>query len=247
LFFGLYVVVHRFLKFLLPRYYNPEQWTIRRECSVLLCWIPTTAVSTCLFAGISIPEFELSLPAILELEFYNFVLSGVSFPTFGYFVDRKFKTISATESTKLPERETESKPEPKSIPKLKSNLNLTEMQSHNILQTLHNVMETEQFYLSKKCSEQQVATCTNIPLHHISYTINTFTGLTFSNYLNKYRVEHACRMLQNGPNKKLKLEAVGFECGFGSKASFYAAFRKFTGTTPAAYLDMLNSKWGRDS
>ena len=232
LFFGLYILTHRFLKSLLPRYFNPEQWTIRKECSVFLCWIPTTAFTTCLFAGISIPEFELSPKSFAELQFYNFMLSFVSLPPFAYFIDRKFKSIPAAENSKLPETEIEPEIEPKS----KSNLNLTEEEARNILHSLHNVMKTEQLYLSKKCLEQQVASHTKIPVHHISYVINTFTLYSFNDFVNVYRVEHVCRILQNGPDKKLTLEAIGYECGFRSKVSFYAAFRKFTGTTPAEYL-----------
>jgi AraC-like DNA-binding protein len=43
-------------------------------------------------------------------------------------------------------------------------------------------------------------------------------------------------MLQDNKNKRVKLEAVRIDCGFGSKVNFYAAFRKFTGKTPKEYV-----------
>ena len=220
--FRLYVVVHRFQKYLQPRYYNHELWTVRRECCVFLCWIPTTAVTTCFLAGISIPEFELNLASFTELQFYNFMLSFVSIPPFTYFIDRKFNSLPTDESLK--------QPEPKTKP------NQPEVEAHKILQTLHELMENEKPYLSNKCSLQQVSNSSGISVHQISSVINSFTEYSFNDFVNKYRVEHACRILQNGPDKNLTLEALGYECGFGSKASFYAAFRKFTGTTPAVYL-----------
>jgi len=238
LFFGLYVLTHRFLMYLRPRYFNPQQWTVRRECSVLLCWIPPTAVSTCLFAGISVPEFELSLTTILQLQFCNFILSLISIPTFGCFIDKKLIPVPSIEPFELIELAPAIEPtllaEPKENTKTKSHL--TEEQALKILQQLNELMETRQLYLSTTCLEQKVASCTNIPVHHISYVINTFTPYSFNDFVNKYRVKHACRILQNGPDKKLTLVSIGYECGFGSKVSFYAAFRKFTGQTPAEYL-----------
>jgi len=121
-----------------------------------------------------------------------------------------------------------------------SRLNINELQAQIILQKLNEVLETQQLYLSKKCSLQQVASCSGIPAHRVSRAINGYSECNFTDIINKYRVEHICRILQNGQSQKLKLDAIGIECGFGSKANFYAEFKKFTGKTPARYLDDLD-------
>ena len=222
-FYGTYALLYTVLSYFSPRHYHPDTWTIKKEFRALMFYIPATAGTTYLFADFSVPEFELSLPSFLQLQFYNSLLTAISIPTFGYFVDTRLNPTTIAQRLKRKENAA-------------SRLNLNEKQSRNILQKLHEVMETEQLYLSIKCSLQHVATRSGIPLHHISYAINTFTEYTFNDFVNKYRVEHVCRILQNGPDKKLKMEGIGTECGFGSKVSFYAAFRKFTAKTPTEYL-----------
>jgi len=117
--------------------------------------------------------------------------------------------------------------------------NTEEEQVLKVLQKLHEVMTTEQLYLANKCNLKLISEHTGIPEYRISNTINHFTEYTFTDFVNKYRVDHVCRILQQGKNKRLKLEAIGLECGFGSKVNFYNVFKKFMGKTPAEYLKVL--------
>jgi len=117
-----------------------------------------------------------------------------------------------------------------------SKLNITETQAQIILQKLSEVLETEQLYLSKKCNLQQLANYSEFSQHHISFAINNYSEYNFNDFINKYRVDHACRLLQSGQQQKLTLEAIGYECGFGSRANFFKTFKRFTGKTPAEYL-----------
>ncbi len=115
-------------------------------------------------------------------------------------------------------------------------LNINEEEAHNILQKLSNVLESEELYLSKKCDLQQLTHHSKIPRHHISFVINTYSDYNFTDFINKYRVDHVCRLLKSGQEQKLKLEAIGYKCGFGSKANFFKTFKRFTGKTPSEYL-----------
>ncbi|MFH6602319.1 helix-turn-helix domain-containing protein [Maribacter algicola] len=69
----------------------------------------------------------------------------------------------------------------------------------------------------------------------LSKLINTNTGGNFSDYINKYRVEQVKRLLADHRFSAYTIVAIGLECGFNSKSTFYTAFKKFTGKTPAAY------------
>jgi len=190
---------------------------------MLLFYIPTTACCTYLFADFSVQGFELSMSSFFELQFYNGILGMISIPLFGYFVENRLNPTNIARRNARKENRA-------------SAVNINEQQAHDVLQKLHDAMETHQLYLSPKCTKHYLSEHTGIAAHRISGTINTYTDGTFTDFVNKYRIEHACRIMQDSKNKRLKLEAVGLECGFGSKVNFYAAFRKFKGKTPAEYL-----------
>ena len=223
LFFGMYALQYSTLSYFLPEYYQPDAWTIKKECCTLLLFIPLTACSTFLFAGFTAPGFKPNLSYFIHLQQYNILLSGLSIPSFGFFVYARLNPQTIAKRRKRKEQKA-------------SLLMQEEQQAHEVFQKLHDEMETHQLYLSPKCTKQYLSEHTGIAAHRISGTINTYTDGTFTDFVNKYRVEHACRIIQNSKNKRPKLEAVRIDSGFGSKVNFYTAFRKFKGKTPKEYV-----------
>ncbi|WP_028871666.1 helix-turn-helix domain-containing protein [Psychroserpens burtonensis] len=69
----------------------------------------------------------------------------------------------------------------------------------------------------------------------ISKILNTYGNYNFSDYINKLRVEYAKGLLIDNNYKDYTIIAIGLECGFNSKSTFYSAFKKFTSQTPTAY------------
>jgi AraC-like DNA-binding protein len=120
-------------------------------------------------------------------------------------------------------------------------INISEQQAHIILLKLNEILEREQLYLSKKCSLSQLTQCSDIAVHHISTAINSYSAYNFSDFVNKYRVDHVCRLLQTEQLQRLTLVAIGLECGFGSRANFFKTFKRFTGKTPTEYLILQQS------
>jgi AraC-like DNA-binding protein len=124
---------------------------------------------------------------------------------------------------------------------VESKSNISEQQAHIILLKLNDILERDQLYLSKKCSLSQLAQCSDIAAHHISTAINSYSTYNFSDFINKYRVDHVCRLLQTEQLQRLTLVAIGLECGFGSRANFFKTFKRFTGKTPTEYLIVQQS------
>lgn len=71
----------------------------------------------------------------------------------------------------------------------------------------------------------------------LSLVIKKSSGLSYSDFINKHRVEHSLELLKHPKYQAYTISAIGEESGFKSKDSFYRAFKKVRGTTPKAYLE----------
>lgn len=77
----------------------------------------------------------------------------------------------------------------------------------------------------------------NITSHQLSQLLNEYLGKNFSTYINEYRISEACKLITT--DDRLSFEAIGYEVGFNSKSTFYTAFKKVTGTTPALFKEKI--------
>lgn len=75
--------------------------------------------------------------------------------------------------------------------------------------------------------------------HLLSQYINERLGKSFSNLIKEYRIEKAKQLLETESN--YTIESLGYDSGFSSKSTFFTAFKKMTGFTPAEY-QKLHSK-----
>jgi len=79
---------------------------------------------------------------------------------------------------------------------------------------------------------------------YVSNCINRRTGLSFSQYVARYRVEHAQLILRT-PQYMSDHEAIADAValsGFSSDQSFYRVFKEVTGITPLQYRRQNLSK-----
>ena len=75
-----------------------------------------------------------------------------------------------------------------------------------------------------------------------SRLFNEFTGESFSDYLRRVRMNHACRLLRE---TDMSVEQIVKECGMRDIRSFYKNFQNYTGKTPSQYKEnkkILNIK-----
>jgi AraC-like DNA-binding protein len=69
--------------------------------------------------------------------------------------------------------------------------------------------------------------------HYVSQVISQELTSNFYDLVNRYRVEHAKRLLRESPD--CNVLTIAMDCGFNSKSAFHAAFRRSTGTTPSNF------------
>ncbi|WP_350292620.1 helix-turn-helix domain-containing protein [uncultured Croceitalea sp.] len=116
--------------------------------------------------------------------------------------------------------------------KYKSN-KLDSLLAESISKQLEEVITTDELYLNSNLSLQKVAQLLKVSTLKISQTLNEYLGTNFNDYINSFRIDAAKEMILH--NDSYTFEAIAMECGFNSKSTFYAAFKKHTGMTPSRF------------
>lgn len=98
---------------------------------------------------------------------------------------------------------------------------------------LEKVMQTERAYKDPELKLATLAAKIGVSAHQLSQFLNEELKNNFTAYINGCRIEEACALIAAG--NKLTLEAIGYEVGFNSKSTFFAAFKKHTGMTPLTF------------
>lgn len=112
---------------------------------------------------------------------------------------------------------------------------LDEEQSSLIATKIEKAMREDELYLDASLSLQKLAKHIFTSPNYISQTLNETLGVNFFDYVNKYRVGAAKRMLEQSNDTVLD---IAMRVGFNAKSSFYSAFKKETGQTPNQYRKM---------
>ncbi|MGH1385697.1 helix-turn-helix domain-containing protein [Kordia sp.] len=102
-------------------------------------------------------------------------------------------------------------------------------------ETIANYIISEQRFLDAKLSLEQLSEELEISAGHLSKLINNCSEYNFSDYINSLRVAQAKALLKDDDFDNYTIVAIGLECGFNSRSTFYTAFKKFTDLTPSEY------------
>src|SRR5471032_305344 len=95
---------------------------------------------------------------------------------------------------------------------------------------------------SDELSLAQVASSVNMSAFYFCKTFKKATGLTFTEYLARVRVEKVKNLLLN-PHKRVSEAA--YEAGFQSLSQFNRVFRRIAGEAPSAYREGLHGPGAR--
>lgn len=100
---------------------------------------------------------------------------------------------------------------------------------------LHYLFREKKNYLDPDLSLQSLAKELKIPKHHLTQLFSIRIGKNFYQYINVFRVEHACQLICK--TESGTLETLAFESGFNSKATFNRYFKTIMGCTPSEYRE----------
>lgn len=91
----------------------------------------------------------------------------------------------------------------------------------------------KELFLNPNFTLEDAAKELKITKHILSQYVNEILGKSFSSLIKEYRVEKAKQLLETETN--YTIESLGYDSGFNSKSTFFTAFKKITGSTPAEY------------
>jgi AraC-like DNA-binding protein len=112
---------------------------------------------------------------------------------------------------------------------------LSAEQAANLSAQLSSLMEHDKLFLDNDLNLPAVAEKLGISIHEASFLINETAKDNFYNFINKYRVEEAKRLLASAKMEQLNILGIAFASGFNSKTTFNTTFKKIVGISPSQY------------
>ena len=100
---------------------------------------------------------------------------------------------------------------------------------------IEELFEKQQVYKDTDLRMNEIAMRLGTNRTYVSRLIHNRTNLSFCDFVNNYRVQHAEEMLSSPDASSISMEEVALESGFSGTSSFYRAFQKKNGIPPGKY------------
>ena len=165
----------------------------------------------------------------------GFMISPLFFPTILYglpIIPSAPESLNTTEDVGYSERKSQ-----KVSMKVFEAAYLTQIQER-----IESEMIIGKVYLQDDFNLTKLSFLTQIPVHHLAYFFKEHVGETFHDFKNKWRVEHAKKLIREGKNRTMTLEAIGQMSGFTSRNTFFIAFKRIEGISPGEYAKGLTEQ-----
>lgn len=115
---------------------------------------------------------------------------------------------------------------------------LTDEKSLELFRTLERIMREEKIYKDNSISKDKVAELLGTNRTYLSRIINEQAQLSFTHYVNRFRIEEAIRLLSD-PANDTPLKAISADLGFNSISTFYNLFQSAVAMTPSQYRNKV--------
>lgn len=113
---------------------------------------------------------------------------------------------------------------------------LTDEKKSSLFRKLERCMTEQGIYRDNLLTKEKVADLLGTNRTYLSQVINEETGQTFTQYVNRYRLNEAIRLLGDS-RTDLPLKAISAQVGFSSMTTFYKMFRDNIGMSPKEYRE----------
>jgi len=106
---------------------------------------------------------------------------------------------------------------------------------------VHELMRDQRLYRENDLSHRSLAERAGCSTKHLSHLLNEHIGMNFFDYVNGFRVNEAKTLLLDPGGTATPIVEIAFAVGFNNKPSFYSAFKKDTGLTPAQFRRQMQT------
>jgi len=86
-----------------------------------------------------------------------------------------------------------------------------------------------------ECSLAELAEYTSYHYVYLSKYFKSCVGISYTDYVNRYRINEACYLFRNNPKQTILQTAL--DCGFDSLRTFNRNFKRIMGMTPSQYQE----------
>lgn len=207
-----------------------------------LNWLQSTIILFMVVIGIGMLNAFISLTPLLE--YFNATLTLIILMIFLFINRILFKALQQPaifegiqeEDTALPQSSTTPLNEALPLKQAKyAASSLAEKEKEQLKARVLLYMQKERPYLEPQLTLEELADMLKIKPKILSQIINECLNQNFFDFINRYRIDEAKRLLMNPEGKKITVLEILYEVGFNSKSSFNTLFKKYTGITPSEF------------
>lgn len=124
--------------------------------------------------------------------------------------------------------------QPAAEPQPEENISEKNERIENLRRQVDEAIGTRQLYLNPGLTIVDLAAECGTNRTHLSQFFNNELGLSFRDYINRRRVEHAVQLMAG---QNYKIDELALLSGFGSTTTFYRAFAREKGMTPQKWQE----------
>lgn len=111
-----------------------------------------------------------------------------------------------------------------------------------LLEKLEELIMQNHYFLDKNLNIVKVSKLLKTNRSYISHIINEEYKMSFSDFINQFRVNYAKQLIEQDTKNRYSLDYISEESGFGSFSSFNRAFKKFEKKTANTFRKKLFEK-----
>ncbi len=118
---------------------------------------------------------------------------------------------------------------------------IDEKLTNSAILKVQNGMEVEKLFLKHNLNIDQFSKRIDLPVKDVSAVINKHYDTNFFEFMNKYRVEEAKRLLGDPQYANVTILDILLQAGFNSKSAFHRFFNRLVGVSPTEFRKLIQS------